>query len=731
MSKRGNIEFLSDIKEAIGRIELYIEKMSYQEFLQDRKSQDAVVRNLEIIGEATKNIPNDFKKKYPRIQWKKLAAVRDRLIHYYFGVNYDIVWGIVKEELPTVIRQIEEILHRETKEEDMRFNNKKGVSLIIVVFAMMLLGVLGWSLAVLQSTDFESSLRQVDSERALYLAEAGAQWALSELDTSFCCHSGTHRLDFGEYSVSSVCADVTQNCDCSTSEPTWTCTDIIVTSTGYVPDIPPNHRAMREVEVGVSQGAFSRAGTVGNLFEWYRIHSGSEIIGDLAAGNFNGDGDEDHNEPCADYGVAADCSGQQFPPGEGGREVSGAELPAIPMDYYRGWAQSNGNYRDYSATAEVSSDSSKEDLKLVGAGIFNEIDDDEPEAVRRTDDECSGQDWAEKEDCWVVIKEGSGYQNPSWVKVYLKVGEEEGEELVTNGTFYGSTTGWTLGSGWSYEADEEAVRHSSDGTAPLSQNLSITAGKTYKLTYSITDCSDCNPGKNVTPSLGGQTGTSKYAVGTYTEIFTVTTTAGLAFTPKNTVRCTIDDVSVREIEILDMSNWIGKTVRVIKRFAGAHNNEALWYIEGSDILIDARTASQGTEDEVGDNIIDKEAKFEKTSLVAEGDIIIIGSKPVTMKAHIEQPPAKETFPNLATRDGNIISVYVPEGGTETKKSNNRSFDGLIYTQTGDIRFNYIDGVAIIGYNVFLDGLIKLKYDGRYVSSERYVGNLSTVNWRER
>lgn len=117
MSKRGNIEFLSDIKEAIKRIEDYIETINYETFLQDIKTQDAVVRNLEIIGEATKNVSQDLKKKYPQIPWKKLAGVRDRLIHHYFGVNYDIVWVIVKEELPEIISLIEEILDRETEDD--------------------------------------------------------------------------------------------------------------------------------------------------------------------------------------------------------------------------------------------------------------------------------------------------------------------------------------------------------------------------------------------------------------------------------------------------------------------------------------------------------------------------------------------------------------------------------------------------------------------------------------
>lgn len=113
MSKRGDMEFLRDIREAIKRIEGYIEEMDYEEFLQDIKTQDAVVRNIEVIGEATKNISNELKGKYPQVPWKELAGVRDKLIHHYFGVNYDIVWTIVKEELPEIIFQIEEIFDKE------------------------------------------------------------------------------------------------------------------------------------------------------------------------------------------------------------------------------------------------------------------------------------------------------------------------------------------------------------------------------------------------------------------------------------------------------------------------------------------------------------------------------------------------------------------------------------------------------------------------------------------
>jgi uncharacterized protein with HEPN domain len=109
MSERADQDSVADSKEAILRIIAYTEDISYEHFLEDKKTQDAVVRNLEIVGEAAKNISRELKDENPQIPWKDLAGVRDKLIHHYFGVNFDIVWSIVKEELPEVLAQLEEI----------------------------------------------------------------------------------------------------------------------------------------------------------------------------------------------------------------------------------------------------------------------------------------------------------------------------------------------------------------------------------------------------------------------------------------------------------------------------------------------------------------------------------------------------------------------------------------------------------------------------------------------
>lgn len=113
MSERTDGDFLSDIQEAVRRIEVYTAAMTYEAFLADIRTQDAVIRNLEIIGEATKNLSAGLRARYAQVPWKGMAGVRDRLIHHYFGVNLDIVWQIATSELPEVASQIQGILQRE------------------------------------------------------------------------------------------------------------------------------------------------------------------------------------------------------------------------------------------------------------------------------------------------------------------------------------------------------------------------------------------------------------------------------------------------------------------------------------------------------------------------------------------------------------------------------------------------------------------------------------------
>lgn len=113
MSKRRDQDSLNDICEAIRRIVVYTKGMSVRRFLKDIKTQDAVVRNLEVIGEATKNLSSRLRKICPQIPWKELAGVRDKMIHHYFGISYEIVWKIAREQLPQLLPQIEALLTQE------------------------------------------------------------------------------------------------------------------------------------------------------------------------------------------------------------------------------------------------------------------------------------------------------------------------------------------------------------------------------------------------------------------------------------------------------------------------------------------------------------------------------------------------------------------------------------------------------------------------------------------
>ncbi len=109
MFERTDQDYLCHIRDSAKRISFYINQMVKKDFLDDIKTQYAVIRNLEIIREASKNISDDLKNKYTEIPWKNLAGIRDKLIHHYFGINLDIAWEVTKKELPELLIQINRI----------------------------------------------------------------------------------------------------------------------------------------------------------------------------------------------------------------------------------------------------------------------------------------------------------------------------------------------------------------------------------------------------------------------------------------------------------------------------------------------------------------------------------------------------------------------------------------------------------------------------------------------
>ena len=115
MSERNLILFLNDILKSIQKIQKYTKGKTYDDFIQNDLLVDGVVRNLEVIGEAVKNIPASFRKKYSSIEWRKIAGLRDILIHEYFGIDYEILWDIVKNKIPELENQMKEIIEEVQK----------------------------------------------------------------------------------------------------------------------------------------------------------------------------------------------------------------------------------------------------------------------------------------------------------------------------------------------------------------------------------------------------------------------------------------------------------------------------------------------------------------------------------------------------------------------------------------------------------------------------------------
>ena len=102
--------YLEDILEAANAAQAFVAGMSREDLAEDRRTRDAVIRNLEVVGEAAKKLPAETKRSYPEVEWKKIAGLRDILIHDYFGIDLDIVWDIVQNKLPPLAAEVRRIL---------------------------------------------------------------------------------------------------------------------------------------------------------------------------------------------------------------------------------------------------------------------------------------------------------------------------------------------------------------------------------------------------------------------------------------------------------------------------------------------------------------------------------------------------------------------------------------------------------------------------------------------
>lgn len=476
----------------------------------------------------------------------------------------------------------------------MRLETKRGVSLIIAVFAMMLLAVLGWTLVNLQSTDFEANLRNLDSERALNLAEAGAEWTLQSLnlDGSFLTDSNhgyplgyaEHSISPGQYRVSCVAGSGTE------------AGLMIVTSSGYTPRAA-NYNIMRQVRLAVAVGSLTNAvqtqipsGSDQNqgLFDWHLSAQGGHTInieGNILAGHYEGNGNGTPDELNQDYG-SSPLLPPDLPPANVYQRGFTSSYPSIAMNYF--YTNASNRWppagRTVSLQTTVDPTSNNNNLKVPLANFFTNGGNMQDMAVHNITKDLDNS-WSNGE--WAAINN------------------------VNNGT---------------------------------------------------------------TAQLDGTVNTS---------------------------------------------NWRNDTIKLARRFYDGQNYDGQrWYAgrqviggETADTIIDSRNGN---------------VDFRNTSIISEGNIVLKGNNRIRMRRSGSTTP----YPNLATQNGDIISLDQPGNGSETTLRDRRRFSGLIYSENGKVSFKYLNGVLVYGKEVTLDGTVLIQYASGRIVPSGFVFSPAEKKWQE-
>src|SRR3989344_3515438 len=118
MNEKSPSFFLRHIVESIELIKEFSEDLTKTELEKNKLKQSAIIRQIEIIGEAVKNLPIDFTSKYPFVSWSEIARARDKIVHHYFGIDLNIIWNIIEIQLPELKKDIEEIIKKEERKNE-------------------------------------------------------------------------------------------------------------------------------------------------------------------------------------------------------------------------------------------------------------------------------------------------------------------------------------------------------------------------------------------------------------------------------------------------------------------------------------------------------------------------------------------------------------------------------------------------------------------------------------
>ena len=526
------------------------------------------------------------------------------------------------------------------------YRANKGVTLIIVVFAMMVLGVLGWTLSNMQATDFQINAGgNLDSERALYLAEAGAQYALTQLSLNGCWRTG------GD--CSSVDSDCNDNPDwlsahtispgqyrvcCRQPVPLVEDGDAVIVSRGYVPQAVEPYRAMRQIKIKVELGSLTNVlqtqvpdpddQTIG-LFNWSKSNNQPPVVplhnvqieGAIEAGHYEADNDGTPDELGQDYDPPPGAllpDDTTNPPND--PRTFSTSFPSINMSNFYAltpaanrWPSSNEQTAPIIATISTAGNNQYADV--VPAGFFTGM---AGEVFRRN----AATDW------WLTDGQG----NSDW-KVIQNVSNGGRRARIAN-----QMLDWV---NWD-TLDENPI-------APLPQ---------------------------ITIKLVRRIDSDALADGLY---------------------------------------YTGRTEEV----GGS----------AADMLIDVRDPPLGPGDLNG---------FLNNHFICEGNIVIKGDNGLRMRFN----PPTTIYPMLATKYGNIISLDQPDDNSEANRANQRQIAGLIYSEFGEVRFNYLRNPSqgggganyrrnlVYGKQITLDGRIRLRYGPAVSPSGGFVFKPSLLDWDE-
>lgn len=574
------------------------------------------------------------------------------------------------------------------------------MSLLIAVFAIMLLGILGWTVGAMLSADSGMNLRMFNSEKAMYAAEAGINWALNQLtqngswrtDTSDSDCNDTadwvlHSLPGVQYRV--CCRNATGN-ETSTG-------DVAVQAQGYAPSYS-GYQASRWLKILLRAGEFSKAVQARGIFDWSNMKQGllsfCYIMGEIQAAYYDGDGDGVYNE----YGVDYRSDYPALPPSAPlisvsmSRTVASDPYPVIDMPYYESAASTNLWTAPNSAliVSVATTDSGTRTELELSANIF-------PPSAGWSTTVAAGQILRNisRGHCaygaWGRI---SSYTIGSSVKVKLEgvLDWQEGERVYV--AFQPSAIVYDSGQRQytvTFPVDVFTnAANTYEETSVLRRLVYTTDGSTYL--YGGWDYQDWGVVYDVQ--------SARKVVVKMDKDYTIPTSQRWDIPWNSGYPC-----------------WFSLARRFrgkITKGDGNNKNVPLWYIR-SDALFDVRNRQSSWES----GGVKTDVEFNLVGLVCEGDAVIRG----TNGASFTKKPLE--YPNLATKNGDIYSPDDPGS------SSDRNFDDFPYSENGDVTFNYLEAAGVYGRNVYLSGTVRIVYDASAVKRlTGYSFSLGGYKWQE-